>query len=185
METSVSEMLREWHDFYVLLGTASATLVGLMFIAASIGATVFSEKNRAALAAFITPTVLHFGAVLFACLVVTIPTHSWHSLGAVLGAGGLAGTIHSGRLLVQLVIRQRFKVDIVDRMFYVLIPLVSYLIAVTAAALLFEQSKIGAELIAVALLILLLAGLRNAWDMMVWIMIRSPGGTPPPSSPGT
>ena len=177
-----AEMLHDWHDFYVLLGTASATLVGLMFIAASIGATVFSEANRAALAAFITPTVIHFGAVLFACLVVTIPTHSRHSLGAVLGIGGLAGTVHSGRLLVQLIIRHSFKVDLVDRAFYVLIPLVAYLIALAAAVLLFEQSALGAELIAAALLILLFAGLRNAWDMMVWIMIKVPGGPPPPAA---
>jgi hypothetical protein len=182
MAVSFPELLHEWHDFYVLLGTASATLVGLMFIATSIGATVFNEESRAALAAFITPTVVHFGAVLFACLVVTIPTHSWHSLGAVLGAGGLAGTVHSGRLLVLLIIRQRFNVDLEDRLFYVLIPLVAYVVALTAAVLLFEQSAIGAELIAVALLILLLAGLRNAWDMMVWIMIKVPGGPPPPSA---
>ena len=164
---SLSQLLHEWHDFYVLLGTASATLVGLMFIAASISATVFNEESRAALGTFITPTVIHFAAVLFACLVMTIPTHSWHSLGLVLAAGGLAGTVHSGRLLVHLVIRHRFNVDLVDRTFYVLIPLVAYLVALIAAALLFEQSRIGAELIAATLLILLLAGMRNAWDMMI------------------
>jgi hypothetical protein len=36
--------------------------------------------------------------------------------------------------------------------------------------------------IAAALLILLLAGLRNAWDMMLWIVIRLPGGGPPPAA---
>ncbi len=30
-----SEALREWHDFYVLIGTASGALIGLMFVAAS------------------------------------------------------------------------------------------------------------------------------------------------------
>ena len=177
-----AELLHEWHDFYVLLGTASATLVGLMFLAATIGATVFGETNRAALAAFITPTVIHFAAVMFACLVMTVPTHSWHSLGIVLAAGGLAGTIHSVRLLVHLIIRHRYNVDLVDRAFYVLIPLVAYLVALAAAALLFRQSMIGADLMAAALLILLLAGLRNAWDMMTWIMIKTPGGPPPPTA---
>jgi hypothetical protein len=28
--------LHEWHDFYALVGTASATLIGLMFVAVSI-----------------------------------------------------------------------------------------------------------------------------------------------------
>jgi hypothetical protein len=185
METSVSEMLREWHDFYVLLGTASATLVGLMFVAASIGATVFNEDHRAALGAFITPTVVHFAAVLFACLVITMPTHYWESLGALLGIGGIAGVIYGGRVLTQLLVRHRFNVELVDRLFYALIPLVGYLLALVAAALAFLHVAMSAYVMAAALLALLLAGMRNAWDMMVWIMIRSPGGTPPPSSPGT
>ncbi len=178
---SLAELLHDWHDFYTLLGAASATLVGLMFVAASIGATVFNEDHRAALGAFITPTVVHFAAVLFACLVVVIPTHGWHSLGALLGAGGLFGTVYSGRLLVQLIIRHRFNVDLVDRVFYALIPLAGYLLALAASGLLFARVAAGATVMAAALMVLLLAGLRNAWDMMVWIMIKAPGGTPPPA----
>ena len=180
METTLVALFHEWHDFYILVGTASATLVGLMFVAASIGATVFSEANRAALAAFITPTVVHFASVLFACFVAVIPSHGWHSLGGVIGIGGVAGVIYSGRILVNVIIRHSFNVDLTDRMFYALIPLVAYLLAVAAAVLLFEQSRMGADLIALALLVLLFAGVRNAWDMMVWIVLKVPGGTPPP-----
>ena len=179
---SLSELLHEWHDFYVLLGTASATLVGLMFVAASIGATVFNEEHRGALEAFITPTVVHFAAVLFACLVITIPTHYWESLSALLGVGGLAGLIYGGRVLVQLIIRHRFNVELVDRLFYALIPLAGYLLALGAAVLGFLHIAASAYLMAAALLVLLLAGLRNAWDMMVWIMIKVPGGPPPPAA---
>jgi len=179
---SFSELLHEWHEFYLLLGTASATLVGLMFVAASIGGTVFNEDHRAALGAFISPTVVHFATTLFASLVMTIPSHGWRVLAALIGAGGLAGTIYCGRVLVQLIIRHRFNVDVVDRVFYALIPLIGYLLALTAAALLFEESTAGADVIAAALLVLLFAGLRNAWDMMVWIMIKAPGGTLPPPS---
>jgi hypothetical protein len=182
---SLSELLHEWHDFYVLLGTASATLVGLMFVAASIGATVFNEEHRGALEAFITPTVVHFAAVLFACLVIMIPEHRWESLGGLLGIGGLAGLIYSGRVLVQLIIRHRFNVELIDSMYYAVIPLVGYLLALAAAVLGFLHVAAGAYVMAAALLVLLLAGLRNAWDMMLWIMIRAPGGTPPPDSPST
>jgi hypothetical protein len=30
-------MLKDWHEFYLLVGTAAATLIGLLFVAASIG----------------------------------------------------------------------------------------------------------------------------------------------------
>src|SRR5260221_713718 len=101
MGPSLAELLHDWHDFYVLVGTASATLVGLMFVAVSIGTSIFNEDHRAAMTAFITPTVMHFAAVLFVCLLGTIPTHTWYTLGGLLGAGALAGSIYSGRLVVQ------------------------------------------------------------------------------------
>ena len=41
--------------------------------------------------AFITPTVVHFGAALFVCLVSIMPGHSERSLGGVLGVGALIG----------------------------------------------------------------------------------------------
>lgn len=183
MPPSLSDLLHEWHDFYVLLGTASATLVGLMFVAASIGATVFNEDHRGALEAFITPTVVHFAAVLFACLLITMPTHAWETISSLLAVGGLAGVVYGGRVLVQLIIRHRFNVEVIDRLFYALIPMASYLLALAAAVLGFLHIAASAYVMAAALLVLLFAGLRNAWDMMLWIMIKVPGGTPPPASP--
>src|SRR5580704_2473355 len=122
MPGSIAELLHDWHDFYVLVGTASATLVGLMFVAASIGSSVFNEEHRAPMKAFITPTVVHFTSVLFTSLLVTIPTHSWRTLGGMLAGEGLAGAIYCGAILVQIIVRHRFNVDLTDRIFYALIP---------------------------------------------------------------
>jgi hypothetical protein len=181
MGPSLAELLHDWHDFYVLVGTASATLVGLMFVAVSIGTSIFNEDRRVGMTAFITPTVMHFAAGLFTCLLVTIPTQSWQTLGALLGAGAVAGSIYCGRLVVQMIIRHRFEVDLSDRLFYALLPLLGYLLALIAAVLLLMRTPASANLIAAAVLTLLLAGIRNAWDMMVWIVIKTPsGGTPPP-----
>ena len=163
MTTSPAELFRDWHDFYVLVATASATLVGLMFVAMSIGTTIFNEEHRAALETFLTPTVVHFAAVLLAGLVIVIPAHTWVGLAAVLTAGGLAGTVYCASLLVQVVVRHSFNVERIDRMFYLLIPLIGYLLVLVSAALLLVQSTASANLIAAALLTLLLAGIRNTW----------------------
>jgi len=140
MGPSLAELLHDWHDFYLLVGTASATLVGLMFVAASIGSSIFDEDHRAGLTAFITPTVVHFAAVLFTCLLINIPTQSWRTLGGLIGAGGLAGAIYCGRLVVSMVIRHRFNVDLIDRLFYALLPLLGYLLALTAAGVPREEA---------------------------------------------
>lgn len=181
MDPSLSDLLHEWRDFYVLVGTASATLVGLMFVAVSIGTPIFNEDHRAAMTAFITPTVTHFAAVLYACLVATIPSHTWYTLGGLLGAGALAGSFYTGGLVVQMIVRHRFKIDFSDGLFYALLPLSGYLLAVAAAALLFTHAAVlSADLMAAAVLTLLFAAIRNAWDMMVWIVIKTPGSGPPP-----
>jgi hypothetical protein len=180
MDPSLSALLHEWHDFYVLVGTASATLVGLMFVAVSIGTTIFNEQRRAAMTAFITPTVMHFAAVLFACLVASMPSHTWHSFGVLLGAGALAGAVYSGRPVVQMIVRGRFKIDLEDRLFYSLAPLAGYVLALVAAVLLFtHDGPVSADLFAAAVLTLLFSAIRNAWDMMVWIVIETPGSGPP------
>jgi hypothetical protein len=43
-----------------------------------------------------------------------------------------------------------------------------------AALLLFRQSPAGLDLLAAGQITLLLAAIRNAWDMMLWIVIRAP-----------
>jgi hypothetical protein len=179
MPASVAELLHDWHDFYVLVGTASATLVGLMFVAASIGSSIFNEEHRAPMRAFITPTVVHFAAVLFTCLLATIPTHSWRTLGGLLEAVAFFGLIYCLRIVVQVIIRHRFNVDFIDGLFYALIPVLGYLLVLTAAVLLLMQSAVSADLMAAGLLTLLLAGIRNAWDMMLWIVIRAPSSRAP------
>ena len=60
MDAELAVLVRDWHDFYALVGTAAATLVGLMFVAASIGDNIFDEKDLVPMKAFITPTVVHF-----------------------------------------------------------------------------------------------------------------------------
>jgi len=97
-----------------------------MFVAVSIGTAIFNEDPSAAMAAFITPTVTHFAVTLFGCLLVTIPTHSWHTLGALLGAGALVDSIYCGGLVIQIIINHKFNVDRIDRLCYVLLPLVGY-----------------------------------------------------------
>jgi len=141
MQSSLADLLDAWHDFDLLIGTAAATLVGLMFVAASIGASVFLEKDRAAMKAFISPTVVHFSAVLVVALVSLIPSHDWPALAGL---------------------------------FYALIPVLGYLLLLLAALVLFRQSPAGLDLLAAAQITLLLAGIRNAWDMMLWIVIRAP-----------
>jgi uncharacterized protein (TIGR04206 family) len=179
MLASPTELLHEWHDFFLLVGTASATLVGLVFVAASIGSSIFSEEHRAPLRTFISPTVAHFTAALVTCLLAVMPIQDWRILGGLLGAEGLAGLIYCGEILVQLVLKRQYRVDLIDRLFYALVPILAYLLLAISAVLLLMQAPASVDVIAAGLLTLLLAGIRNAWDMTLWIAIRTPSSRGP------
>ena len=55
--TDFSQMVGEWETFYLLTGTAAATLIGLLFVAVSINIEPFQGKER--------PDLQHFGALTF------------------------------------------------------------------------------------------------------------------------
>lgn len=183
MPVSLDQTLHDWRDFYVMGGTAAATLVGLMFVFASIGAAQLASRNLGAMRAFITPTVVHFGAALFVCLISIMPGHSDRSLGGVLGVGALIGVAYCGQILV--LIFRRFAAGLAweDRLFYAMLPLVGYFLLLASALVELDDRADDANLLAgIAIIVLIVAGLRNAWDMTVWMTTRGVADDPPPSS---
>jgi hypothetical protein len=167
LSLSLDQTPRDWRDFY------------------AIGASRFSDNYLAPMRAFITPTVAHFAAVLFVCLVSIMPGHSKRSLGGVLGVGALIGLAYCGRVLA--LISRRFAASLTwkDRAFYALIPLFGYLVLFASAILELDERPAEANaLTGVALIVLIAAGLRNAWDMAVWMTTRGTTAEPPGAAEG-
>jgi len=67
--------LESWHDFFVLVGTAGATLLALLFVAVSLGAGFLSDRRTDATRAFFSPVVVHFSAVFFLSAIALVPGH--------------------------------------------------------------------------------------------------------------
>ena len=68
-----TDALKEWHDFYVLVGTAGATLLALLFVAVSLGAGYLTEERRSGTRMFMSPVVVHFTSVFFLSAVALCP----------------------------------------------------------------------------------------------------------------
>jgi hypothetical protein len=169
----LNRVLTQWHDFYALIGGAAATLVALIFVAVSIGAGVFTAKHQAGVRSFLSPTVVHFTAILVICLLANIPTDNRALLGALLGCVGAVGLGYSGWVWRRM--RRHgiaASIDAVDRLWYALLPVPAYLTVIAAGAGLYEGRGQSLDLLAAALILLLLIGIRNAWDMTVWIIDR-------------
>jgi hypothetical protein len=181
----LDQSLRDWRDFYMLGGGASATLIGLMFVAASISASRFTDKYLEPMRAFFSPTVAHFAAVFFVCLVSVMPGQSGESLGGVIGLGALVGLAYCGRVFGLIFRRYMTGLDWEDRAFYALSPVVGYLLLLASAALEFDARPMVANLVAaIGVIVLVAAGLRNAWDMTVWMTTRPMNAEPPNAAGG-
>ena len=107
--------------------------------------------------------------------------HTWPWLGAagqatrtiLLGTGGLAGVIYG--IIVYLRITT-LKIDLIDRCWYGIFPVLMYgLLGVSAALMFVKDISAGLELIAAALVTLLIIGMRNAWDMATFMILGGPG----------
>lgn len=102
---SFGEAVAAWHDFYVMLGGASAALTGLLFVALSINLKQIKESKRIDLQAFVTQTFFYFLYVLLFSALFLIPDLAPRGLGIPLLVMGLIGLVSLIGRLVQMVRR--------------------------------------------------------------------------------
>lgn len=84
-----------WENFYVIVGSAAGALIGLQFVVITLlaGRPIGPGQQQAG-AAFATPTIIHFSAVLLLSAGVNAPWRSMASLAWSLGLLGLAGIVY-------------------------------------------------------------------------------------------
>ena len=103
--------LGPWQNFYVMVGTAAATLTGLMFVVitliAQIQARIQIPSSRSHITVFTTSNVVHFGAVLLASGILSAPWPALWPADLLLGLAGLAGVTYM--LIVLWLARHRLS----------------------------------------------------------------------------
>jgi hypothetical protein len=174
-------MLERWHDFYVLLGTASAALVALLFVAASIGASVFTAESRGATRTYMSPVVFHYTNTLFLSLIALIPDFKLRDFAIVIAVAASGSVCYSLFICIR-VMKASFS-DHADRVAYGLVPVLAYAAGMVSAWFLFKGAEAGLYLLGGAALVLLVVNIRNAWDLMISLARRSAERVNHPPSP--
>src|SRR6476619_5213635 len=90
LEETAKAPLAAWESFYVIVGSSGAALTGLQFVVIALIAEVRPRGSMREIAAFGTPTIVHFCAVLLISAILSAP---WHSLGKVAFALGICGVV--------------------------------------------------------------------------------------------
>lgn len=174
MPDTLAPPFQRWHDFYLLVGGAAATLVGLLFVAISLGSRLITKQSVPALRVFVSPTLIHFIYVLVIATVVVIPTLTRAPLGILLV---LVGLLSFGRALSTLpFMRQQHREQVIDKhdwVWHLIAPSVSYLLFVGAGIGLLLGVTQAFNGLAFASILLLVSGIRNAWDMVMWFALQT------------
>ncbi|TLN01157.1 hypothetical protein FDZ74_15980, partial [bacterium] len=163
-----------WKNFYMVIGTAAATLTGLMFIVTTLLAGVrrYVATIDAGMSAFGTPTVVHFCTVLLIAGILSAPWQAFLSLSLLLGSTGVAGAIYLIVVLEQMRHIPSYQTQAKDWLWYLAFPLLAYLVLITGAVALPVNPGLVLYFISAATVFLLFIGIRNAWDLVTYLAIE-------------
>jgi hypothetical protein len=168
--------MQPWHDFFLLTGGAAATLLGLVFVAASIAATIPNEKlgDDKMRALWVLPIVWAFVRVLVVSATGLIPGQTAPAFGYVLVVLGVLDLARMARttLGVSEVHRTRERLSATDWAWYVILPATSTIVLGTAGLGLTLAWPLPAQVLAIGLLGHLVVGVHNAWELADWLATR-------------
>lgn len=172
-------MFEGWDNFYLMLGPAAAGLIGLLFVVVTLTSGLDRSKSARGQALYLTPTVVQFAVVMTVSAVAMAPRLGVAATGIIVAASALVGMINAVRasLGIWALRRSEDNPHWSDFWCYGVAPLVVYLGLCLATAGVFARAAWTPQTVAATLLVLLLVGIRNAWDLVTWIApMRSSGG---------
>src|SRR6185312_845077 len=173
-----------WQNFYLLVGTAAATLIGLMFVAVTFGASLMTAEASPSARAWLDPPFAHFVTVLFTAAVMVSPLTSALPIAAAL----LIVPLMRSLALVRVYRRMREAharyqdIELSDWMSGVVLPLVCYMALLASGAGFVGGYPIAFAGLAAVIVVILLLGVFGAWELMMWLALTRLRRDAPPGS---
>jgi hypothetical protein len=158
-----------WSDFYTLVGSTAATLIGLIFVVISLGADHAKKGDEHRLRVGATPTLVHFASLLFSALAMMAPLSD-------IARAHRGGTHRLCRAWLRgepgFLVPKGIKAEERQPIWFRILPLVAYTGFLTTAAAWTLASSLAPEIGGLACVVLLVAALHNCWTMTLIIISR-------------
>jgi hypothetical protein len=160
--------LAQWDSFYVIVGSAAGALIGLQFVVVTLIAQKPTTAAPDATAAFGTPTIVHFGAVLLLSALVRAPWRGINIPAALWAFMGLCGVIYALIVIRRMRTQNAYIPEFEDWLFHVVLPVAAYAVLGLSAIATLLRTREALFGIGAAALLLLFIGIHNAWDAVVY-----------------
>jgi hypothetical protein len=168
MASSWTHQLEEWHEFFLLCGTAGVTLTGVLFIVISLGPTIIATQQATGVRAFISPNVVFFAQVLVVSNALLAPAIPQGLIGWLLCIGAVLSMFY----LWSVRGPQRWRengLPRIDWVWYIALPYLAYALTLAAGVGVLRDDERAMPAIAAIMVFMLVIGIRNAWDLAVWM----------------
>ena len=165
--------LAKWDSFYAIVGSAAGALIGLQFVVITLVAERPQAGTAEAGSAFSSPTVAHFGAVLFLSLLLHAPWETITAAAVIWGALGLAGVVFAIIIARRMRRQPVYKPVFEDWLFYVALPLAGYAGLAITSFVVSAYTRAALFGVGGATTLLLFTGIHNSWDSVSYHVLVS------------
>jgi hypothetical protein len=170
---SLPAALAPWQNFYVLTGTAAATLTGLMFVAVTFGSSIVTRETSVQARAFLDPPYMHFVQILMTACLLTVPMVGETAVGglflaiALMRLGGLYWVFRSFTVIQ----RRTGDIELSDWVLSIAIPAICHLLLLATSVAFFLRMTCAFVGLAIVVMMLLFTGIHGAWELFVWMAV--------------
>jgi hypothetical protein len=175
-------VLSQWGTFFFLVGSSGAALTGLQFVVIALVAETEARAGSREIAAYGTPTIVHFCAVLLIAAIVSAPWPRLQGAATALGICGAMGIVYALIIIRRARRTTNYKPVLEDWIWHTALPLTAYVVILVAAVTLPRQALPALFAIAGAALLLLFIGIHNAWDTVTYVALDMPKASSSSSS---
>ena len=176
--------LSQWETFFFLIGSSGAALTGLQFVVIALVSDTQARTGTSEIAAFGTPTVVHFCVVLLVAAILSMPWPGLTGPSTAIGVCGVLGVVYALIIIRRARRTTNYKPVLEDWIWHTALPFIAYVVLAVAAISLPRFATASLFAIASSELLLLFIGIHNAWDTVTYIavMLKQQPPTPPPPS---
>jgi len=171
MNESWAHALEQWHEFFLLSGTAAVTLTGALFVVISLGPSIIASENKTGVRAFISPNAVYFTSVLVVSHAMLSSAIPREITGWLLCAGALLCMLYLWSTRAPRRWREN-KLSVLDWIWYIALPYLAYALTLVAGIGVLHDGAQALPGVAATMIFMLVIGIRNAWDLAVWMPMQ-------------
>lgn len=171
--------LHDWQNFFMLTGTAVATLIGLLFVAVSItvGTQISGKRATDLLRTFVSPTLIYYAQVLLISCLAVMPLPNLFAFEIVLAVLGCLNIFLALKICWRILVVHRDEhINFEHWVWDIVLPLVAGILLLGSAISFSQSGQLAPLELSIADLLCLAIGLHNTWVLMIWLVLHQGGG---------